>query len=274
MKELFGFDAFSPAEIADRVENVGVAKTRLPFLSLVMLGVMAGVFIGFGALLFTLVTSDTALTYAMSRILGGISFSLGLILVIVAGAELFTGNNLLAMAWADGKIGITEVLRNWVIVCFSNFAGALLLALLVVQSGHPSMNNGAVENHYLEIAAAKCTIPFQTAFFSGILCNMLVCLAVWMALAGRSVMDKVIAIIFPITAFVAAGFEHSVANMYFILMGIFLNADSMQLDITWGGFLNNMIPVILGNLVGGSVFVAIIYYIIYRKGTIARKDID
>ena len=270
MKEIFGFDAFSPSEIADRVESVGVAKARLPFLSLVMLGVLAGVFIGFGAMLFTLVTSDTTLSFAISRILGGISFSLGLILVVVAGAELFTGNNLLVMAWSDGKIGITEVLRNWEIVCFSNFAGALLLALIVVESGHPAMNNGAVQNHYLEIAAMKCAIPFQKAFFSGVLCNMLVCLAVWMAMAGRSVTDKVLAIIFPITAFVAAGFEHSVANMYFIVMGIFLNIDPVQWDITWGGFLNNLIPVILGNLVGGSVFVATIYFIIYKRGNTKR----
>ncbi|MBK8875473.1 MAG: formate/nitrite transporter family protein [Bacteroidetes bacterium] len=266
MKELFGFNSFSPEEIADRVESVGVAKSRLPFLSLVMLGVLAGVFIGFGAMLFTLVTSDSTLSFAISRILGGISFSLGLILVVVAGAELFTGNNLLAMAWADGKIGIIEVLRNWVIVCFSNFAGALLLALLVVQSGHTGMNDGEVGKQYLEIAAAKCAIPFHTAFFSGVLCNMLVCLAVWMAMAGRSVMDKVIAIIFPITAFVAAGFEHSVANMYFLVMGIFLNSDPAQFDISWGGFMDNMIPVIMGNLIGGSVFVALTYFLIYKTG--------
>ncbi len=271
MKEIFGFDAFSPTEIADKVDKVGVAKAQLPFLSLVMLGVLAGVFIGFGALMFTLITSDATLSFAASRVLGGIGFSLGLILVVVAGAELFTGNNLLAMAWADGKISMIEVLRNWVIVCFSNFAGALLLALLVVHSGHPAMNNGAVETHYLEIASVKCAIPFQKAFFSGILCNMLVCLAVWMALAGRSVTDKVIAIIFPITAFVAAGFEHSVANMYFIVMGIFLNSDPMQWNITWGGFLSNMIPVILGNLVGGSVFVAITYFLIYKTGIYRRK---
>jgi formate transporter len=274
MKELFGFDAFSPAEIADRVENTGVVKARLPFLSLVMLGVLAGVFIGLGALFYTLVTSDDSLSFAAGRVLGGICFSLGLILVVVAGAELFTGNNLLAMAWADGKITTAEVLRNWVIVSFANFTGALLLALLVVQAGHPSMNHEAVKIHYLEIAAAKCAIPFGKAFFSGILCNILVCLAVWMALAGRSVVDKVIAIVFPITAFVAAGFEHSVANMYFIVMGIFLNTEPAQWDITWGGFINNMIPVILGNLVGGSVFVAITYYIIYRKGTVKRKGIE
>lgn len=268
MKELFGFDAFSPAEIADRVENVGVAKARLPFLSLVMLGVLAGVFIGFGAMLFTLVTSDSSLSFATSRLIGGISFSLGLILVVIAGAELFTGNNLLAMAWADGKLGITDVLRNWVIVSISNFAGAVLLALIMIQSGHPLMNNGLVQNHYLEIAAAKCALPIHKAFFSGVLCNMLVCLAVWMALAGRSVTDKILAIIFPITAFVAAGFEHSVANMYFIVMGIFLNPDPLQWDITWGGFVHNMIPVIAGNLLGGSVFVAITYYIIYKKGNL------
>jgi formate transporter len=274
MKEIFGFDAFSPSEIADRVENTGVVKARLPFLSLVMLGILAGVFIGLGGLFYTLVTADTGLSFASGRLLGGITFSLGLILVVVAGAELFTGNNLLAMAWADGKISITEVLRNWVIVSISNFSGALILALLVVQSGHPSMNQEAVKMHYLEIAAAKCAIPFGQAFFSGILCNMLVCLAVWMAMAGRSVTDKILAIVFPITAFVAAGFEHSVANMYFIVMGILLNTDPAQWNITWGGFMSNMIPVIIGNLVGGSVFVAVTYFIIYRKGIIKKKGME
>lgn len=274
MKELFGFDAFSPSEIADRVENTGVTKARLPFLSLIMLGILAGVFIGLGGLFYTLVTSDTTFSFATARVLGGITFSMGLILVVVAGAELFTGNNLLAMAWADGKITTIEVLRNWVIVSISNFAGAVILALLVTQSGHPEMNHGTIKDHYLEIAAAKCAIPFGKAFFSGILCNMLVCLAVWMAMAGRSVTDKVLAIVFPITAFVAAGFEHSVANMYFIVMGIFLNTGPAEWDITWSGFMNNMIPVILGNLVGGSVFVAITYFIIYRKGNIKKKGIE
>jgi formate/nitrite transporter len=271
MPEIFGFDSFSPKEIAERVERVGVAKARLPLLSMIMLGILAGAFIGLGALYFNLVVSDAGLGFAASRVLGGAAFSLGLILVVVAGAELFTGNNLITMAWADGKISTAEVMRNWTVVFLANFAGAAGLALLVFLSGHPAMNNGAVALQYVKIAAAKCTLSFGTAFFSGVLCNILVCLAVWMALAGRSVVDKAVAIVFPISAFVAAGFEHSVANMYFILMGLLLRGHTAAVPnmdaITWAGFIGNLVPVSLGNLVGGSVFVAFVYYVIYHRGT-------
>ena len=210
--EIFGFDAYSPKQIAERVESVGVVKARLPLLSMLMLGMLAGAFIGLGALYFVLITSDPSLGFAASRVLGGVAFSLGLILVIVAGAELFTGNNLLAMAWADKKITTYELLRNWTVVCLANFIGAAGLALLVFLSAHPDMNSGLIAAQYLKIANAKVAMPFWDAFFKGVLCNVLVCMAVWMALAGRSVIDKVVAIIFPISAFVAAGFEHSVAN--------------------------------------------------------------
>ncbi len=269
MSEIFGFDAYSPKEIAERVETVGVAKARLSLLSMVMLGVLAGAFIGLGALYFVLIKSDASLGFAVSQVLGGVAFSLGLILVIVAGAELFTGNNLLAMAWADGKISTSDLLKNWAIVCSTNFIGAAGLALLVFLSGHPEMNNGAIAAQYLKIAAAKCSLPFWTAFFKGVLCNVLVCMAVWMAFAGRSVFDKAVAIVFPISAFVAAGFEHSIANMYFIPMGMLVKAfgnAGMDADaISWVGFFSNLVPVILGNLIGGSVLVGLVYYIVYRR---------
>ncbi len=269
MSEIFGFDAFSPKEIAEKVEKIGVAKARLPLLSMLMLGVLAGAFIGLGALYFVLIKSDASLGFATSQVLGGLAFSLGLILVVVAGAELFTGNNLLAMAWADGKITAFELLKNWAVVCCANFIGAAGLALLVFLSGHPEMNNGAIADQYLKIAAAKCTMPFWTAFFKGVLCNVLVCMAVWMAFAGRSVIDKVVAIIFPISAFVAAGFEHSIANMYFIPLAMLLKAfghTGLNTDaITWVGFFSNIVPVILGNLIGGSVIVALVYHVIYRR---------
>ena len=154
--------------------------------------------------------------------MGGLVFSLGLILVVIAGAELFTGNNLLVMAWASKKITLFDLLRNWAVVCFANFIGAFGLAIFVYLSGHPEMNQGAIANQYIKIAAAKCNLPFQQAFFSGILCNVLVCLALWMAQAGRSVTDKIFAVVLPVSAFVAAGYEHSVANMFFIPMGILL----------------------------------------------------
>ena len=268
MSEIFGFDAFSPKEIAERVEKIGVAKARLPLISMLMLGVLAGAFIGLGALYFVLIKSDASLGFATSQLLGGLAFSLGLILVVVAGAELFTGNNLLAMAWADSKITTFELLKNWIIVCCANFIGAAGLALLVFLSGHAEMNNGAIADEYVKIATAKCTMPFWTAFFKGILCNVLVCLAVWMALAGRSVIDKVVVIVFPISAFVAAGFEHSIANMYIIPLAMLLETFGNTVPdtpaITWIGFFSNLVPVVLGNLIGGSVLVALIYHVIYR----------
>ncbi|MBS3910020.1 MAG: formate/nitrite transporter family protein [Actinobacteria bacterium] len=222
MTEIFGFDAFSPKEIAARVETVGVAKARLPLLSVLMLSVMAGAFIGLGALYFVLIKSDPSMGFAVIQVLGGVAFSLGLILVVVAGAELFTGNNLLAMAWADRKITTLDLLRNWAVVCVGKFIGAVGLALLVFLSRHPEMNNGAIAQEYVRIAAAKVALPFWTAFFKGVFCNVLVCMAVWMAFAGRSVIDKAVAIVFPVSAFVVAGFEHSVANMYIIPLAMLL----------------------------------------------------
>jgi formate transporter len=272
MAEILGFDAFSPKEIADKVEHVGVTKAHLPALPTLMLGVLAGGFIGLGALYFTLVVSDSQLSFGVARVLGGVTFSLGLILVIVGGAELFTGNNLLVMAWAEGKITTVEMLRNWTLVYFANAFGAIGLAVVVYLSHHAGMNQGGVGIAYLKIAAAKTALPFWEAFFKGVLCNLLVCLAVWMALAGRSVTDKVLAIVFPISAFVAAGFEHCVANMYFIPLAIFLK-DSIAApagvnlaSLDWGGFADNLIPVTLGNIVGGSVMVALVYNLVYRRG--------
>ena len=264
------FDPFSPKEIAEKVETVGVAKAHLPTLQTIMLGMVAGGFIGLGALYYTLVISDAQLSFGVARVLGGVVFSLGLILVVVAGAELFTGNNLLVMAWADRKITLAELLRNWVLVYVANAAGAIGLAAVVYLSHHAGMNGGAVGLTYLKIAAAKTALPFGEAFFKGVLCNLLVCLAVWLALAGRSVTDKVLAIAFPISAFVAAGFEHSVANMYFIPLGIFLAGDAAPAGVNlatvnWHGFVDNLIPVTLGNIVGGSVLVALVYYTIYQR---------
>jgi formate transporter len=274
MSEIYGFDTFSPKEIAARVESIGVAKARLPLLSMLMLSVLAGAFIGLGALYFVLVRSDPTLGFAARQLIGGVAFSLGLVLVVVAGAELFTGNNLLAMAWADGKITTRDLLRNWTIVCVGNFIGAAGLALLVFLSRHTEMNNGAIAEEYLRIATAKITMPFWTAFFKGVLCNVLVCMAVWMALAGRSVIDKIAAIVFPISAFVAAGFEHSIANMYFIplamLLQTFDNIGMTVQTITWAGFFSNLIPVVMGNIIGGSVLVGLVYHVIYRRSP--RRD--
>lgn len=274
MSELFGFDAFSPKEIARKVEEVGVTKARLPIRSMLMLGVLAGAFIGLGALYYVIVRSDASLSAAIRQILGGMAFALGLILVTVAGAELFTGNNLLILAWADRKISTFELMRSWAVVAIGNFIGAVGLAVLVFLSRHAEINDGLVGEEYLRVAAQKIAMPFWTAFFRGVLCNALVCLAVWMALAGRSVVDKVVAIVVPVSAFVAAGFEHSVANMYLVPMAMLLQGakgNESHVLIGWLGFLHNLVPVLLGNLVGGSVLVGVVYYLIY--GGSAKSDI-
>ena len=265
--DLYGFNAFSPAEITTKIETVGVTKARLPFGSMLMLSMLAGAFIGMGALYYVLVRSDPTLGFAARQVLGGAVFSLGLLMVVVAGAELFTGNNLLVMAWAVKKITVGELLRSWAIALFGNMIGAVGLACLVVLSDHPAMNQGAVAAQYLSIAAAKTQLSFMPAFFSGVLCNALVCIAVWMAIAGRSVTDKAVAILFPISAFVAAGFEHSVANMYLIPVAMLIQMTSdagAAQPILLSGFLSNLVPVTLGNLVGGSVFVGLVFHVIYR----------
>jgi formate transporter len=263
-------DAYAPDEIARRVEEVGVAKARRPWLANAMLGALGGAFIALGCLWFTLVASDAALSFAATRVLGGFVFSLGLVLVVVAGAELFTGNNLLAMAWADGRITSRELLGNWALVFAANAVGALGMAALAVLSGYVDMNGGAVARAAVRIAAAKASLPFATAFFAGILCNVLVCLAVWLAMAGRSVADKIAGIVLPVAAFVGAGFEHSVANMYFLPLGIYLrdHVDTTGIqgigNLDWSACVENLVPVTLGNIVGGSGFVALVYFVIYR----------
>lgn len=266
--ELYGSDAYAPAQIAQRLESVGVSKARLATLPLLMLGMLAGAFIGLGAMLFVLVKSDATLGFAASAIVGGLVFSLGLLLVVVAGAELFTGNNLLAMAWADGRISSAEVLRNWVLVCAANFVGAAGLAVLVFASGHTGLNGGAIGQTVVKIALAKQELPALEVFFRGVLCNVLVCMAVWMAMAGRSVVDKAVAVVPPIMAFVAAGFEHSIANMYLMPLAMLLQHFGplgATMPVTWGGMLGNLLPVIAGNLVGGSVLVGLTYYVIYGR---------
>ena len=265
MSELYGSDAYAPLEVARRVETVGVAKARMATLPLLMLGMLAGAFIGLGSMLFVIVRSDPTLGFAAAQIGGGLVFSLGLLLVVVAGAELFTGNNLLAMAWADGRITTAEVLRNWTLVCAANFVGAAGLALLVFASGHTGMNDGAIGRTVVRIALAKQGLPAWEAFLRGVLCNVLVCMAVWMAMAGRSVVDKAVAVVFPIGAFVAAGFEHSIANMYLMPLAMLVQPPTAATLVTWSGMAGNLVFVIAGNLVGGSVLVGLTYHVIYER---------
>jgi formate/nitrite transporter len=269
MSDLYGLDAYSPVEIARRIESVGEAKARLGLWPLALLGVLAGAFIGLGAMLFVLVKSDASLGFATSAVLGGLVFSMGLLMVVVAGAELFTGNNLIVMAWADGRIGAQQVLRNWVVVCLANGVGAAGLAVLVFLSGHADLHGGAVGQQLVQIALAKQELSFGTALVRGVLCNILVCMAVWMAMAGRSVVDKAAAVMLPVMAFVAAGFEHSIANMYLMPLAMLLQQGSHSLaalpPVTWAGMWGNLLPVILGNLLGGAVLVAGVYHVIYKR---------
>jgi formate transporter len=267
---IFNLNAYSPAEIKEAIEKVGVKKTNLPLQASFMLAIVAGGSVGLGALYYTIVASDGALTFATTRVLGGVAFSLGLALVLVGGAELFTGNNLIVMAWASGKVSTREMLRNWVIVYFGNLVGALGLVFLVFFSHHLDMNGGRIGLSILNTAVAKIQPDITTLFFKGILCNLLVCLAVWLAYAGRSVTDKIVALILPISAFIAAGFEHCVANMYFLPLAWVLTqtgnvpADFDASPITIPGIIHNLVPVTLGNIVGGAALVGGVYWAIYR----------
>jgi formate transporter len=277
----FSIDALMPTEMAVKAEAAGIRKAKSSFRSLFILAMLAGAFISVGALFATTISVGTSgvLPYGVIRVLMGLAFCLGLILVVVGGAELFTGNNLIVMAWAGKKISTQELLRNWGIVYLGNFAGSILTAALVFLSRQYLSSSGAVGRTMLTIAVGKVHLEFFQAVALGILCNALVCMAVWLTYSARSVADKIAAIIFPITAFVAAGFEHSVANMYFIPVALFLKefdpvfavkaaADAkITLDgFTWGAFIvNNLIPVTLGNIIGGSIMVGIIYWLVYLR---------
>ncbi len=275
------FDSLLPAEMAQKAENAGVAKAQLGKWRMLALAILAGAFIALGAVFATTVTTGggEAMPYGVVKFLGGFVFCLGLILVVVAGAELFTGNNLIVMAWASKKVSTRQLLRNWGIVYVGNFIGAIFTAVILFFSQQYMSANGAVGVNALNIANGKVHLGFVQAIILGIMCNALVCLAVWLCMSTRTTTDKILAIIFPITAFVAAGFEHSVANMYFIPIGIFIkdlapaefwqaagvNA-TMYADLTWSNFFFvNLLPVTIGNIIGGAVMVGLVYWYIYLR---------
>jgi formate transporter len=267
---IFNLHAYSPAEIKEAVEKIGVKKANFPFLTSFMLAIVAGGGVGFGALYYTIVASDPTWSFATVRVVGGLVFTVGLALVLVGGAELFTGNNLIVMAWASGKVSTRTMLRNWTIVWFGNLLGSLGLIVLVFFSHHLDLNDGRIGLSVLNTAVGKIRPDMVTLFFKGILCNVLVCAAVWLAYAGRSVTDKIVAVILPVSAFIAAGFEHCVANMYFLPLAWLLvqtghapaNFDASL--ITLSGIVHNLVPVTLGNIVGGAGFVGAFYWTIYR----------
>ncbi|MBP6572165.1 MAG: formate/nitrite transporter family protein [Gemmatimonadales bacterium] len=256
-------DAIPPREIARKAEQVGVAKANTDGLTLLVLAILAGAFIALAALLFTVVVTDPRLGFGVTRLIGGLSFCLGLVLVIVAGAELFTGNNLLAMAWASGLIDTRAVLRNWAIVYVGNVVGSLATVLLAWWGNIAALGDGAVGATAVQVATLKGGLTVGEALARGILCNALVCLAVWLAMGGRSVADKVLAILFPVTAFVAIGFEHSIANWFFLPFGMLLDSAGA---VTIAVAARNLAAVTLGNIIGGTLLVAGVYWIAYLRG--------
>jgi len=272
-------DALLPAEMARRAEFLGVRKAEMPLPNMLGLSLLAGAFIGLGAAFATTIAAGTGSDwpYGVTRLLTGLVFCLGLILVVVGGAELFTGNNLIVMAWANRKVSTAALLRNWVIVYLGNFIGSIGTALVIFIGKQYTFGGGAVGNTALSIANSKVHLDFVQAIALGIMCNAMVCLAVWMSYSARSSMDKIAAIIFPISGFVAAGFEHSIANMYFIPIGLlikqfdpaFVVKSGLDLSgLTWGTFfVNNLLPVTVGNIIGGAVLVAAVYWFIFLRET-------
>lgn len=253
-------DTYAGSALVEIAQASGVAKAHLGALQTLTLGILAGAFIAFGAMFYTAVITGSTLGLGPTRLLGGVAFSLGLILAIVGGAELFTGNNLLAIAWAERLVTTRQLLRNWALVYVGNLIGALATAEFVHLAG--ILDAAALATTAINIAEAKLALGAREAFARGLLCNTLVCLAVWLCFAARSVAGKILAIVPPISAFVALGFEHSIANMYLIPMGWLAGSAA----VTWSGFLFNMFWVTLGNIVGGSVLVALVYWVIYRMG--------
>lgn len=274
----FNFDAFPPPGMATKAEGVGVKKSGLDALTMFALAILAGAFIGLGAIFCTTVLAGTStLPYGVARLLGGLVFTTGLILVVVGGAELFTGNNLIIMAFASRKVSLGGLLRNWGIVYVGNFVGSILTAYIMFLSKQYTFGSGAVGITALGIGNSKCSLTFIQAIALGIMCNALVCMAVWLCFSARSTTDKILSIIPPIAAFVAAGFEHSVANMYFIPIALFASTDSAWLaslgdkapkfaNLTWGNFfIANLVPVTIGNIIGGAVMVGLVYWFAYLR---------
>jgi len=274
------FDAIMPPAMAIRAEESGVKRVSMDPLTLLVLSVLGGAFIAFGAIFATTVSAGSSeLSYGVARLLAGLVFSLGFILIVIGGAELFTGNNLIVMAWASGKVKASDLLLTWAIVFVGNFIGAFMTALLMFFTTQYSFGAGAVGLAALSTAHAKTTLAFVPAVALGIMCNALVCLAAWMCYSARTTVDRVVTIVPPIAAFVAAGFEHSIANIYFIPIGLFIKAGAP--DSFWGAigktaadfpsltwtnfFVANLLPVTIGNVIGGSVMVAAVYWFVYLR---------
>ena len=275
-------DALLPPAMAAKMEATGVSKASLDLSPLFALAVLAGAFIACGAIFSTTVTAglkEAGVGFGLIKLIGGLAFCLGLIAVVVAGAELFTGNTLIIMAFASGKVSLAKLLRNWLIVYIGNFVGSVATAVIMLLTMQYKFGNGAIGLNALNTASAKCDLGFIQAVALGMMCNALVCLAVWLCTSARSTTDRILSVIFPIAAFVAAGFEHSVANMYFIPVGLLIKASAPGMfwemigktasdytTLTWGNFfLANLLPVTLGNIIGGAGMVGLVYWFVYLR---------
>ncbi|MEJ8553503.1 formate/nitrite transporter family protein [Tepidibacter sp. Z1-5] len=257
-----------PPQVANATIKSGVAKANLPISRIIFLAIFAGMFIGFGAygdivIMQTLKNIDVG----VMKFFGASVFPIGLMLVVMAGGELFTGNNLMTLALMDKKITLNGLLKNWIFVYIGNFIGSFLLALVIYKTG---LLKDAAADLSLGIAKGKVGLTFEVAFYRGILCNILVVLAVWMATAAQDIVSKIFACWFPVMLFVLSGYEHSVANMFFLPMGKLLG-----LSITWGEiWFNNIIPVTIGNIVGGGIIVPLVYYICYVKPFKEKENVN
>jgi formate transporter FocA len=274
------FDALLPVEMAKKAEDIGEKKANMSFSKTALLAILAGIFISIGGIFATTVQAGGQdIPFGMMKIVAGLAFCVGLTLVVIGGAELFTSNNLLVFALFSKKIRLSKFLRNLVIVYTGNFVGSIILVLLIFYSKQYTFAHGGIGEVVLKTANAKCGIGFVEAILLGILCNIFVCLAVWLTYSARSVTDKIISFILPITAFVAAGFEHSVANMYVLPLGWLIKAGAPAqfwadigktsadyAAINWSNILvGNLLPVTIGNFIGGAMFVGVLYWIVYRK---------
>jgi formate/nitrite transporter len=269
-------DVLTPAETEQKLETIGVAKANMPMIRVIPLGILAGLFIGMGGMMLGLVLGDSTIPFIAQRLLGGLGFCIGLVLVLLAGAELFTGNNLIVAATLSGKVSWGAYAKNLIIVWATNLIGSLIAVAIVflANTGALGSTPGAMGDAFINLAAAKVTIPPITLLFKAILCNFLVCLAVWMSFAGRTFMDKFVAILFPVTAFVAVGAEHSVANMFLIPMGYLLKLSNGAVGekaleaadkIDLGGIVYNLGMVSIGNIIGGAILVGVMYWIAFHK---------
>ena len=273
----------TPSEIAEYTIEAGVNKTKMTALNMFVLGILAGAFIAFaaeGSNMAAYNLFSNAGTYGLGKVLAGAVFGTGLMLVLVAGGELFTGNTMIIAGVLDKKVTIKAMLKNWIFVYLGNFVGAILIAYMMNKSGLYNSSAGLLGGMTIKIASYKVGLTFMQAFYLGIMCNWLVCLAVWMCYGAKDMTGKLLAIFFPIWLFITSGFEHSVANMYYIPAGIMAKgtkawADSAitlgvtpekLINLNWGSFVtNNLIPVTLGNIVGGGIFVGAVYWFVYVK---------